>query len=158
IASLVWLVSETFADFFGNKNLDLIFQYFSILIVIESLSLIQRATLVKEIKFSLIAKIELGSLILSSVIGVLLALQDFGVYSLVYKTMLQVILAATLFWIFHPIKINFFAPFGNLRTLFNFGFKVFIADQIEVISNQIAFGLIGKRFSAIHLGYFSKAV
>jgi O-antigen/teichoic acid export membrane protein len=157
LCSSILLFSNNLADFFGEQNLIEIFSILAFTLLVEAFSLVPRAVLVKEIQFKLVSKIAIFSTLISSIVGVILALNDFGVYSLVYKSVLQIVLSTSFYWIFHPIKINFFTSFKYLKGFFNFGSKVFIADQIEVISNQITFGLIGKKFNSSDLGYFSKA-
>ena len=46
----------------------------------------------------------------------------------------------------------------RLNRLYMFGTKIFFADQLEQISNHFAALLIGKNFSSIDLGYYTKAV
>ena len=157
ISSSIILFSNNLAVFFGEQNLTEILCILAFTILLEAFSLAQRAVLVKELQFKLISKIEIFSIFFSSCFGILLALNDFGVFSLVFKTTLQIILTTSLYWTLHPLKINFFSSFKFLKEFFNFGSKVFIADQIEIISNQITFGLIGKRFDSSDLGFFTKA-
>jgi teichuronic acid exporter len=158
LSLLIYFNSANIASFFDEQSLLLILKIFSFIIVVESLSGIQKAILIKEIQFKLISKIELISIFIASIVGILLALNDFGVYSLMYKIGLQVILTTCLFWVLHPIKINWFASWSKLKGLFNFGIKVYAADQIEIVSNQIAVALIGKVYNSENLGYYTKAI
>lgn len=157
LSTSIFLFSNKLAQFFGERNLSEIFSLLALTIILEAFSLIQRAILIKEIKFKLISKIEIFSLLVSSVLAILLALNDFGVYSLVYKALVQVLLTTLCYWVFHPLKVNLLASFNYLKVFLNFGSKVFVADQIEVISNQITYGIIGKRFNSSDLGFFTKA-
>jgi O-antigen/teichoic acid export membrane protein len=156
ISLIILIFSDYFARLLEQQNLTEILNFLAFIVLIESLSLIQKATLIRELEFSLISKIDLTSLFISSVIGIILAFNDFGVYSLVFKTLLQSLFATILYWFFHPIKINLRSSFRNISSLFNFGYKVFIADQIEVLSNQIAHGSIGKNFNSNTLGFYTK--
>ena len=157
LSSSIFLFSDNLAEFFGEQILSEIFSILALTILLEAFSLVQRAILVKQINFKLISKIEIFSLLVSSSLGIFLAFNDFGVYSLAYKALSQVLITTSCYWIFHPLKMSLLVSFKHLKVFFHFGSKVFIADQIEVISNQITSGIIGKRFNSSDLGFFTKA-
>lgn len=154
---LLFFNSDKVERFYGQEGISEIIKFLSFLLLIEAFSLIQKASLIKEIKFDQIAKIETSSKLISLSFSVLLAYGGYGVWSLLLKDLLFSIMTTFSYWYLNPIKILLYVPYNRLKSLFNFGFKVFIADQIESLSNQIAQIIVGKKFSAADLGFFNKS-
>lgn len=160
IGLFLCILTNTFsswgATFFGHPELSTILKCLSSIIIFESLTVVQRASLSRNFKFKEIANIELFAGIVSSIIAVLLALLGIGVYSLVIKLVLQACLVTTLFWLYAPIKINLRARLSTIKKLGQFGTKIFIADQLEIVANQVTTAMIGKQYNPASLGYFTK--
>ncbi len=155
--SVLFLNSDKVEVFYGQEGISEIIKFLSFLLLIEAFSLIQKASLIKEIKFDQIAKIETTSKLISLSLSIILAYRGYGVWSLLLKDLLFSIITTLSYWYLNPIKISLFVPYKRIKSLFNFGFKVFIADQIESVSNQIAQIIVGKKFSAADLGFFNKS-
>ena len=155
--SVLFLNSDKVEVFYGQEGISEIIKFLSFLLLIEAFSLIQKASLIKEIKFDQIAKIETTSKLISLSLSIILAYRGYGVWSLLLKDLLFSIITTLSYWYLNPIKISLFVPYNRIKSLFNFGFKVFIADQIESLSNQIAQIIVGKKFSAADLGFFNKS-
>jgi len=154
---LIFFFSEAIAKFYNQTEISSIIKLLAILVIVDSFSIIQRASLIKDIRFDLISKIDISANVLSSGLGIGLAIFNFGVWSLVFKELVYRVMTTVLYWLFHPVKINIHVPWTRFRSLLNFGSKIFIADQIESLSNQLAKMLIGKKYSANDLGFYTKA-
>lgn len=154
---IIQISSYKIGNYFNYSDLQPILNVLSFVILIESFSLIQRASLIKSIRFDKITKINIFSRILSGIVSIYMALNGFGVWSLVYKEIINSFVATLCYWIFNPVRINLYAPKKNIINLLGFGLKVFFADQIENWSNQLATVLIGKKYTASDIGYYSKA-
>jgi teichuronic acid exporter len=154
---LLFFSSNKIQEFYGYDEISKIIKFLSLIVLIESFSLIQRASLIKEIKFDKITKIETLSKLISLTICIIMAYKGYGVWSLLFKDLFFSLLTTVLYWCINPVKILLIVPYKRIKSLFNFGFKVFIADQIESITNQFVQIIVGKRFTASDLGFFNKA-
>ena len=120
---IIYYSANAIRDFYNQDVIGNIIKVLSLIIIIESFSLIQRASLTKAIRFDLIAKIDIFSTIVSGCIGICLALLGFGVWSLAFKQLIQSIMATGLYWIFNPIKICLSFSWWPFKTLFRFDQK-----------------------------------
>lgn len=154
---IIYASAQKISFFFQDDIVGSVLKLLSFLVFIESLSIIQRAILLKHLKFDTIAKAEIISILIGGLVGIYFAYNSYGVHSLVYRTLTQSFLITAIFWIFNPFKINLSVSWKKIFPLFNFGFKIFLADQIENIGNHLATIIIGKKYSSTDLGFYSKA-
>ena len=157
ISLLLYFFSDPIQNFYNYSQIGILVKFLSIIVLIESFSIIQRASLIKNIRFDLITKIETSSKLISLSISIIMAYYDYGIWSLLCKDLLFSFFTTLSYWLVNPVKILFKIPYNRIKSLFQFGFKVFIADQIESMSNQMAQIIIGKKFLAADLGFFNKA-
>ncbi len=157
IALILILFSNDIETFYNYDEISLVVKFLSLIILIESFSIIQKATLIKEIRFDTITKVETFSKIISASTSVIMAFNGFGLWSLLAKDLVFSLVSTGTYWYIKPVRLLLKVPYKRLGALLNFGFKVFIADQIENISNQLSQIIVGKKFSASSLGLFNKA-
>ena len=157
ISSLLFVFSSKIESFYDQEGISTFVKFISMLVLIEAFSLIQRASLIKNIRFDTITKIEVTAKLISLITSIFMAYSGFGVWSLLFKDLLFSLLTTLMYWIINPVKILLDVPYKKIKELYSFGIKVFIADQIETISNQFAQIIVGKKFTASDLGFFNKA-
>ncbi|MBM3417356.1 MAG: lipopolysaccharide biosynthesis protein [Bacteroidetes bacterium] len=138
-------------------NISLVVKFLSLIILIEPFSIIQKVSLMKEIKFDTITKVESYSKIVSVSASVILAWNGFGIWSLLAKDLLFSLVSTVTYWYVRPVRLHLKVPLNRLSGLLDFGFKIFIADQIENISNHISQFIVGWKFNPNSLGLFNKA-
>lgn len=155
---LILFFSASFiSSFYHLEILIKLVRVMCIVIIIDSFAFVQRAKLLKEMQFKVIAKLSVVSQIFSGLIGIIGAFWGLGVWSLVIKTLLyRLLMSISLMnankWI--P-KLKFSR--SSFRELFGFGSKMLITQIIESTYRSLYSILIGKFFSASSLGYFTRA-
>lgn len=154
---ILFYLSPYIAEYFGEYKLINIVRVLSFVLVIESLTIIQRTLLTKKIDFKLQTKITIISSILSGTIAIGLAFRGYGVWSLVLKTLIQEGVNSVLLWYYNRWKPLFVFSIKSFNELFSFGSKLLISALIGTIYQNIYYLIIGKYFSAQELGYFTRA-
>ena len=144
------------ADFFNTPILADIVVVMSVNMFIGSLSIVQGARLTAAIDFKSQAKISLVTTILSGILGITMAYNGFGVWSLVWQGVFSNILR-TIFLLFvtrwYP-KWQFSKE--SFKYLFNFGSKILTASLLHTIYSNMTTLIIGKYYTAKDLGYYSR--
>ena len=144
------------ADFFNTPILADIVVVMSINMFIGSLSIVQGARLTAAIDFKSQAKISLATTILSGIVGIAMAYNGFGVWSLVWQGLFATILRTILLlfvtkwypkWQFSKESFNY---------LFNFGSKILTASLLHTVYCNMTTLIIGKYYTAKDLGYYSR--
>src|SRR5690606_6573830 len=81
---LLFVLSPIIARLFNNYAIVDILRVLSTILILQSLTNVQITKLTKELKFKLQLILQLPSVIVGAIVGILLAVYGFGVWSLVY--------------------------------------------------------------------------
>ncbi|MBL4954465.1 lipopolysaccharide biosynthesis protein [Neobacillus sp. YIM B02564] len=144
--------------FFKEPNLSSIIRILAIVVIINSVTIIQRAILIKKVDFKTQMKINIISGISSGITAIICAGFGLGVWSLVIKTLLMQSVTSFLLWIHNKWKPSIVFNFSSFKRLFGFGSKMMISGIIDTIYTNIYYVIIGKFYSSTQLGYYSNAV
>jgi O-antigen/teichoic acid export membrane protein len=148
--------SPIIADFFNTPILADIVIVMSINMFIGSLSIVQGARLTAAIDFKSQAKISLITAILSGILGIAMAYNGFGVWSLVWQGVFANLLRTVLLLIITKWYPKWQFSKESFRYLFNFGSKILTASLLHTIYANMTTMIIGKYYSARDLGYYSR--
>lgn len=145
------------SKFYGEPRLTLLLRVLSLNIIFTSLNNVQTWLLNKELNFKIQFFSKLASTTISGLTAITLAILGYGVWSLVAHSMINTLLNTAFIWKFsawRPIK-SF--SWTSLKELFSFSFNLLLSGQLNAICNELYYVVIGKLFSAHHLGFFSRA-
>ena len=155
---LLLLFLAPFAEsFFEAPGFTLILRVGGLSLVINALGSIQLTILRKRIDFKTKAKITVSSDILAGTIAIVLAYKGFGVWSLVWRTLLGQFFTSVLLWIFNDWRPSIVFSVKSFKELFGFGYKLALSGLINSIFNNILYPIIGKNFSPATLGQYTRA-
>ena len=152
-----FIAAPLISRFFNEPQLTELVRVIGSVIVIESLTIIQRTTLTKRVDFKLQTKISVISSIFSGSIGITMAVAGFGVWSLVAKTVSQQSMNSFLLWLLNRWRPFFVFSLESFKNLFSFGYKLLLSGLIDTIYRNIYYLIIGKYFSAVELGFYTRA-
>ncbi len=153
----LFFAAPAIAAFFKQPELVWIVRVMGLNLIINALTIIQRATLTQQIDFKTQTKIRLVAVFISGAVGIAMAFTGFGVWSLVAKIGVMALINMVLLWVVNPWRGRLQFSVESFRRLFNFGYKILLAGLIDRIYQQIYQLLIGRFFSAATLGYYSQA-
>lgn len=154
---LLFIFAPKIASFYDIHLLCNVLRIESIVLIINSLCLIQQNILKKQILFKKIARINLSAVAIGTIVGVLMAYADYGVWSLVMKILVTSIVRCVTYWIIGNWKPQFVFTKDSFLSLFKFGSFMFLNTIINNLYQNTLALLIGKKFSAATLGCFSQA-
>lgn len=154
---LIFLASPLIASFYNDIRLTAILRVLSIGFIISSFSLVQKSLLEKQLKIARLSKIEITTILFSSIAGIIAAFLGANVWSLVIQSLINVILFTLLLWLFKIWTPRLMFEWKKLDSVRSFslnlvGFRIF--DYISMNADNI---LIGKFLGATELGYYSLA-
>lgn len=154
---IVFLCSPLIADFFNRQELVALTRVSSFTMIIGALAMVQQTRLTKRIDFKTQTKITLIASILSGIVGIALALMDFGVWSLVVQGIVAQMLRTVLLWFFnHWIPSIRFSK-ESFNRLFGFGWKMMASGILDSLWTQLYQVIVGKFYSPATLGQYTRA-
>ncbi|MBP7223211.1 MAG: MOP flippase family protein [Sedimentibacter sp.] len=154
---ILFFTAPFIAGFFDEPQLKPIVQVLGIVLIIDSLTLIQRTILTKRIDFKLQTRISVIASLGSGVIAIVMAYKGFGVWSLVAQRIAKESLNSIFLWLWNRWKPLLVFSKQSFKELFGFGSKLLASGLIDTIYQNIYYLIIGKYFSAQELGYYTRA-
>ena len=155
---LLLFVSAPFiSSFYNNSLLTPVLRVIALTLPLNALSIVQKTKLVKSVDFKSQSKVTLSSSIISGAIGILMAYLGCGVWALVFQQIINSILHLIFYIAITKWFPNFIWSKLSFKYVFDFGSKILAASLIGVVYKNLYSIVIGKRYSAQDLGYFSRA-
>lgn len=154
---LVFLIAPFIADFYDQRILQDLLRVFALSFVIRSLVAVHVARLTKEMNFKTQMKLQVPSTIIGAVIGVAMAYNGYGVWSLVWLNLSQTIVFTIQNWIFIKWRPSFVFDKRRFKYHFNFGYKLTLSGLLDTTYLNLYPIVIGKYFSPTMVGFFNQA-
>ncbi|WP_298505736.1 lipopolysaccharide biosynthesis protein [uncultured Maribacter sp.] len=154
---IIYAFSNKIADFFHEDILEEILKYSGIIIIINAFTIIQNSIIIIQLNFKILSIVKIISSILSAIVAIYMAYNNFGVWSMVALSILRPLIVCILLWVLNSWRPSFVFSKSSFKDLFSFGYKILISKLINTIYKNIYYFLIGKYFSPADLGYYTRA-
>lgn len=145
------------ARFYDLEILEEVLRVVGLVLVISSLSNVQRTILTINVDFKTQSYVSITAAVISGVTGIVLAYKGYGVWALVAQTLVNAAVGSFLLWILTKTKFRIVFDLGTFKKLGAFGVKLMFSSLLNTIYNNLYALFIGKKYSAQDLGYFSRA-
>ena len=155
--AIVFLCSPLIADFFNRQELVALTRVSSFTMIIGALAIVQQTRLTKRIDFKTQTKITLIASILSGIVGIALALMDYGVWALVVQGIVAQSLRTVLLWFFNHWVPSLRFSKESFNRLFGFGWKMMASGILDSLWTQLYQVIVGKFYSPSTLGQYTRA-
>lgn len=157
IYGILFAIAPFIASFYHQPILKSITRVYSLNLVVNSLVAINKTKLVINVDFKTQSKISLISALLSGGIGLYFAYAGYGVWALVIQMVSGAVINVLISFYYVRWIPDLVFSFESFHRLFRFGSKLLIATIISSIYSNVYSLIIGKRFSASSLGYYTRA-
>lgn len=154
---LLYAVAPFIAEFYNESSLIWTTRVMGLSFVISSFGAIPMTIITKKLLFRAKALITFIVSICSGFIGILLAYKGFGVWALVFQSLLSVLLRTVISIVYVKWIPMIKFSFSSFKELFGFGSKLLGSNLIYTIYNNLYSLVIGKFFNSTELGYFNRA-
>jgi O-antigen/teichoic acid export membrane protein len=155
--TIFYLSAPAIAEFYKQPDLKAIARVLGIIILINATSVTQRTILTKTVDFRSMMKVNLTAALISGTVAIIMALTGFGVWSLVWRSIIGSMVQAIMLWHYNRWFPSLTFSSKSFRSLFSFGSKLLVSGLIDTIYRNIYLLIIGKFFSAAELGYYTRA-
>jgi teichuronic acid exporter len=152
------LIAHPAAVWYEDIRLESVLQLLSISLLIASAGAVSRGLLMKSLNFKPIFYIDLFAYGAGyPLTAITLALNDFGVWSLVWAHLAQVSVATLLAVVLRPIPINFHFSKDRIGRFLGFGVGISSSHTVNYIASNIDYLAIGKVLDDHVLGLYSRS-
>lgn len=158
ILSILLFVSAPYIGiFFNEPSLVLVTRVMSSSVLISSFGIIQYTLLMKKLDFKSQTKISFIASFTSAIVGILMAVEGLGIWSLVGLQLSRQCVNTCLLWLYCKWYPSIVFSKKSFIELFNFGSKLLISGLIDTIYKNIFYVVIGKYYNAAQLGQYTRA-
>lgn len=154
---LLFFLAPAVSRFYNQILLIDILRVASLILIINSFTIVQRAKLVASIDFKTKTKASLSSIVISGVVGIVAAYFGFGVWALVVQSLLRGLIEGIVLWSISRWNPLFVFSYSRFKKLFSFGSKMLISSLLDTVFKNIYAIVIGKIYSANTLGFYTRA-
>ncbi len=154
---IMFLIAPLVASFYRQDILVKIIRVYTLSFIINAFAEVQMTKLTKELNFKLQMTIQIPSLIVSSLLGIVMAFAGFGVWSLVWMQLCQSFMIAIQLWFCSGWRPNMIFDKERFFYHFNFGYKILLSGLLDTFYNNLYNIIIGRNYSAAQLGYYNRA-
>lgn len=155
--ALFYAIAPWVASFYEEPQLCRLMRVLCLVVIINSFAVVQRAMYTASINFRTQAKASFTAALLSGVVGIYMAMNGYGVWTLVWQQLLNAGLNTLLLWIWSNWYPRLQYSWQSFRELFAFGSKLMASGLLDTIYNNMYMLVIGKVFNAVSLGYYAQA-
>jgi teichuronic acid exporter len=157
LAMFLFMAAPLISDFYDQPALIALTRALSLVIVINSFSVVQTAMLSRQMNFKIQTKVGLVAGIISGIIGIGMAYAGYGVWSLVAQQVTAAMLRAIMLWLLNSWRPGLVLSIHSLREMFKFGSRLLASGLLDQTFQNIYYVVIGKLFNPALLGFYTRA-
>lgn len=154
---LLYFSAPYIASFYKEPDLSSVTRWIGLNIIIAGFSVVQRAKLTINVDFKRQAKASLTAVLISGIMGILLAYKGLGVWSLVVQSLSNSLLNTLLLWIFTRWVPKWVFSRESFNTLFSFGSKLLLSGLLHTIYINMYSLVIGRKYSSMDVGFYNRS-
>ena len=152
------LLAPWIAELYGQPDVETLVLWLSPTMILTALASIQVARLKRALKFGVLAARSIAAVSIASVIAVVMAVEGFGIWSLVALHLAQGCISVVLLWVMSPWRPGLRVSRQHFRDLSGHGFSMAGTKTIHLLSRSATRFLIGYFLGPAALGIFSLAM
>jgi len=154
---LIFFSSDFFEVYFRVEGLAMMLKVFMLKIIISSFYFTQSVMLTKSLDFKIFTKITFFSSVISGGLGIILAYNNYGAWSLIWQSLSATLLIAILVNFFRFWKPNFIFRWIEINNLYKVSSYLLFTSILGRFANEMNTFIIGRYFSPETLGFYTRA-
>lgn len=145
------------ADFFNQPVLVSLSRYNFLGFVVAGFGIAPSAYLFRELKVKQKSIALILSIVVSGVVGVVLALNGYSYWGIATQSIVYVLVRTLVCWYFTPWRPSFKINFAPLKYLFAFSYRLLITNIFQRFNWNIFSFILGKYYSRTDVGNYTKS-
>ena len=154
--AVLFMFSPLLSDFYSQPVLTPLVRVLGLTLIFNSFTVSQTAMLTVEFRFRDLCIATIGSQFVTGIVALILALKGFGVWALVGQQISASALRVILITYFTRWLPTLSFKKAAFRRLFSYGSKITCSSLINTIYTNRYTLVIGKVFSAVDVGYYTR--
>lgn len=157
IYSILYFSAPLIADFFNQPVLVWLSRFNFLAFVLTSFGIASFAYLFRELKVKERSLSQLLGLLISGIVGAVLAANGYSYWGISMQTITYVIVRVVICWYYTPWRPTFTIKLYPLRYLFAFSYRLLVTSIFQRINWNAFTFVLGKFYNSADVGNYSKA-
>lgn len=157
LAIIFSLLAQPISAFYNNPLLVSVVPIMALALLFNSLSMVPQNVLLKEKQFKIVNMAQVLGSLTNGIISIILAFSGFSYYSIILGNIARALVQWLLYMFRAELKFRFKFSIEPLKKIGKFASNQFGFNVINYFSRNLDSILIGRYFTAEHLGYYDKA-
>ena len=154
---IIFFAAPLVAQFYEQPILISVIRLYCLTFIFSAFSAVQLAKLTKSMNFKVQTLVSIPASIIGGIVGIIMAYNDFGVFSLVWSQIVMSVIRNSQIWIYSKWTPGFSFSISKFKEHFNFGYKMALSGVLEVLFKNAYLLVIGKYYSAKQVGFYTRA-
>lgn len=157
VYAILYFGAPLISDFFNEPKLTALVRVLSVVIIINSMNVIQHSLIRKEFQFKKRAILTVIATVSSGILGIICAYKGLGVWSLVIQQVTNRAVLCGLLYIKSKWRLSFSYSHESAKALFSVGGWMLSGNLVLALFNNLYRFVIGKLYSDVQLGLYERA-
>ncbi len=155
----LFLSAGIISKFYGFPELKQVLKVLSVIFIFSAFGVVPSSLLARELRFRELSLASLISTAISGVAAIILSLNGWGIWSLVFQYLLVTFMQSALFFCFCKQKPwpDFSFRSKVLKPLWQFGSRLFTSSVLNTVVTRLDVLIIGKQYHASQTGFYARA-
>ena len=153
---LLFILAPAIAFFFQRPELVNLTRVMGLVVIFNALSIVQNTILTKHLDFKTKTKASLISTIVSGIIGIGMAIERFGVWSLVGQALSRQLMNSLCLWFLNRWWPQFKFSWDSFKEMWSFGWKLLVSKLVDTTWKELYQVVVGKFYSPATLGQYTR--
>ena len=154
---VVFMCAPQISIFFNRPELIALTRVSMLGVIIGALALVQQTRLTKLIDFKTQTKISFFASVFSGIVGISMALLDFGVWALVAQVLTMHTVRTVLLYVYNKWIPRFRFSSRSFHDMFSFSWKLMASGIIDTVWKELYQVIIGKFYTPATLGQYTRS-
>lgn len=153
---IIFFCAPAIGRFYEMPELVKPFRVLALMLFPGALNSVQIAKVSREMDFKKVFYSNVGAIVVSGVVGIVIAKLGGGLWALVAQTMLNIFVATVVMQFTSKLKIYFKVSLARIKVLFAYGWKLLVSGLIDTLYQDLQSLVVGKKYNSATLGFFNR--
>ncbi len=153
---VLFFAAPLIAIFYKKPQLIPVIRVLSVTLFFGVFNSIQNAVISRRMQFKKLFFSSLGAIIVSGMVGIVMAYAGYGAWSLVGQQITNQLLITIILWFTVKWRPRLLFSFERVKGLFSYGWKLLVSSLIDTLYMNLRSLLIGKLYNAEMLGFYNR--
>lgn len=150
---IIFAASPLIAAFYEMPDITAPMRVLALMLFPGALNSIQLAKVSREMDFKKVFLSNVGGVVVSGIVGIVIAYSGGGLWALVAQTIVNVLVACIVMHFTVKLRIRLVCNMQRIKVLFSYGWKLLVSSLLDTLYQDLSSLVIGKKYDSSTLAY-----